>query len=106
MTREQMIAFLVDRIRAKTPIRTGNLRASTISKRVNENTWEIYVNAGDDPYAKYERGTAPYVPFVNEPWISDFWGGKINPNQGYWNKAVVEAIEELRARVGGELSND
>lgn len=106
MIREQIVRALLKDIRSKTPIDTGNLRASTVSKRVNSNTWEIYVNAGDGPYVKYDRGLAPYVPFVNEPWVSSYWRGKVNPNQGYWNRAVEGAIQRLAKMTGGTLEDD
>lgn len=106
MTNEQMVQFLLREIRKITPVDTGNLRASTIAKRIGENTFEIYVNAGDDPYAKYERGRAPYVPFVNEPWISPKWNGKQNPNEGYWNNGIERAIKLLARQMGGKLRHD
>lgn len=106
MTKEQMISFLLREIRKMTPVRTGNLQASTTTKRIGENTFEIYVNAGDDPYAKYERGRAPYVPFVNEVWISPRWHGRKNPNEGYWNNGVERAMQLLAKKTGGTLEHD
>lgn len=106
MTKSQIVLKLLNKIRSKTPVDTGNLKASTKQKRIDKNTYVIYINAGDDPYAKYDRGLAPYVPFVNEKWISSFWGGKTNPNEGYWNKAIISAMTELAMELQGELKND
>lgn len=106
MNKQQIVRSLLRQIRNATPVDTGNLKASTMSKRIDSNTWIIYVNAGDDPYAKYERGLAPYVPFVNEPWISSFWRGRQNPNQGYWNRAVEKAIRDLAKKTGGDLTKN
>lgn len=103
MTREEIVLTILNIIRERTPVDTGNLKASTVQKRIDKDTWKIYVNAGDDPYAKYERGQAPYVPFVNEPWISSYWHGKQNPNEAYWNNSIEYAIQYIAKVTGGIL---
>ena len=46
-------------------------------------------------------GKAPYMPFVNEPWISKFWGGRQNPNEGWWNRAAEFVYLYINKHLGG-----
>lgn len=44
-------------------------------------------------------GKAPYMPFTNEPWISEFWRGKQNPNENWWNDAAEFVYLYLKRRL-------
>lgn len=104
MTQVAIMRRLLKYIQSRTPFDTGNLCYSTKIKRIQPNVWELYVEAGDDPYLKdYTYGMAPYVPFVNEKWISPKWHGRQNPNENYWNKSVENAISMLAKILKGEL---
>jgi hypothetical protein len=48
---------------------------------------------------------APYMPYTNEPWVSPKWNGKPNPNEAWWNDAIVLIMEELAKMLGGKLTN-
>lgn len=74
----------------------GNLRYNaTDMMRINESTWEIYVS-GDG-----EHGIAPYAPFTNEPWLSPRWGGKQNPNEGWFGRFVEFVANDIAKTLGG-----
>lgn len=106
MTQIAIMRRLLKFIQNKTPFDTGNLTDSTKIKRIAPNVWELYIEAGDDPYDRnYERGVAPYIPFVNEKWTSARWRGRKNPNENYWNNAIERAIVMLSKILKGELES-
>lgn len=101
---EKLILGMTDVIKKYCPFDTGNLQDSIKYERVDETTWRIWVDCGNDPYLKdYPRGFAPYMPFVNEPWISPKWHGKKNPNENWWNFACQEAVEYARLKMNGDV---
>lgn len=74
-----------------TPIDTGNLRFNALRiKQTFPDVWEIYVDSDKD------TGIAPYMVYTNEPWTSPKWGGKQNPNEGWWDKVAKEVYNELK----------
>ena len=97
----------VDQLRKVAPVDTGNLRDSIKYKWISENEFEIYVNVGDTnaflEKQYYEKGQAPYMPFVNEEWISPKWKGRKNPNQDWWNTTIEDVIQFIAKRLGGKL---
>lgn len=81
-------------VRARTPYRTGNLaRNATRREMPSDSEARIYV----------DWNIAPYIPYVNEPWISPRWGGKKNPNESYWNDTAEALVYELAEYIGGEV---
>ena len=82
------------------PRDTGNLAFNAIKIEWHgEDEAEIYVDGdGDD-------GIAPYMPFTNEPWVAERWNGKENPNEGWWQKAIEQIIQQLNAEFGGINEN-
>ena len=97
-------------IRDRAPKDTGNLRASIRVEEIEPFIWRIFVNIGDDTRLRVSRnrrnldwGLAPYAPFTNEPWISAYWRGKQNPNEGWWNKAVDLVMRNFEMETNGIL---
>ena len=97
----------VDQLRKVAPVDTGNLRDSIKYKWISDHEFELYVNVGDTDALvnnqTYIKGQAPYMPFVNEEWISPKWKGKKNPNQDWWNTTIEDVIQFIAKRLGGEL---
>ena len=92
----QVGTYIVDRLRNLAPKDTGNLAFNSIELVMNgENKIEIYVSLPK----------APYMPYTNEPWLSKKWNGKKNPNEAWWNGAIVLIMEELSKMLGGKLTN-
>lgn len=58
---------------------------------------------GDEMLVHIDQDIAPYVPYTNEPWIAAFWGGRKNPNEGWWQRFVEEFANRLAAELGGVL---
>ncbi len=46
---------------------------------------------------------APYAPFTNEPWISAYWNGKKNPNEGWFQRFAEELTRRLAAKLKGVI---
>lgn len=91
---EQACLLCVRKLRELSPKKTGNLAYNAIQFRfVNEDTCEIYVN----------EDIAPYMPYTNEPWTSPKWGGKKNPNEKWFDKAVETVAALMSQTVRGEM---
>ena len=105
---DKVFLHAVEVIRKHAPVKTGNLKHNAIKyKWLNDHQFEIKINVGDVEQfvenGRYEQGIAPYTPFTNEVWISPRWNGKKNPNEGWWNSAVVDAINVIARSLGGKL---
>lgn len=73
---------------------TGNLAFNAIKWEMPDpDTFVIYV----------DESIAPYMPYTNEPWISPKWGGKRNPNEGWWQRAGAYVALIVARLSGGEL---
>ena len=104
MTNERFREYVerfAELLRLIAPRKTGNLAFNAIKVEWHgDREAEIYVD-GDG-----KDGIAPYMPFTNEPWVAEKWNGAQNPNEGWWQEAIAEIIEELNAEFGGRTSED
>lgn len=103
MTKErftQVCMNAVASLKALAPYDTGNLSINAIKYEwIDEDTFMIYVDG--DP--EEPTSIAPYMPYTNEPWLSDKWNGKKNPNEGWWERAVEHVANLIVREVNGEL---
>lgn len=94
---------------ARAPYRTGNLALNSI--RLESDGENTCVLIGGE--------IAPYAPFTNEPWEigktiqrGNFKKGEVvtyertkpNPNEGWIDKAITEALPLVKAALAGNLS--
>ena len=80
-------------VRKYTPVDTGTLKNDAINMEFNDDkTFTIYV----------DESIAPYMPYTNEPWKSDRWNGKKNPNEAWWQEVVLEIVEYIVENYNGE----
>lgn len=96
MTNQELsdvLDFSLGYIRARTPYRKGNLAKATRKKMDSPTVGEIYV----------DWDIAPYIPCVNEVWLSERWGNHNNPNENYWNKTAEALVYEIADYIGGEV---
>lgn len=97
MTKQQVIATalnIIEEMRAEwVPRDTGNLAIHALRYDIKNNIVDITI----------DESIAPYMPYTNEPWISDKWHGKKNPNEGWWQRFVDEFTKRLAVRLKGEL---
>lgn len=89
--------YLCNMLKLIAPKDTGNL--STNGIRILDVASGVYdIGIGGEP--------APYATYTNEPWISEKWGGKKNPNQGWIQNAVHSAIPMIRSILDGAISEE
>lgn len=74
--------MLLAEVMFRCPKDTRNLVNTTGSKVTGDGSSYIFI--GGRP--------ASYMPFTNEPWVSPKWKGRVNPNQGWWNKAIRSVL--------------
>lgn len=79
--------------RPGTPIDTGNMRYNATK----------CLTRGSDVVIKVDAQIAPYVVYTNEPWISEYWKGRKNPNEGWFERLTEAVAIFLAAELGGTL---
>lgn len=80
--------FLAAYLRLKAPIDTGNLTqfgVGVVYKRPDL----IQVVIGNE--------LADYAIYTNEPWLSPRWRGRKNPNEGWIQRALAEALPTMKS---------
>ncbi|MDE6504867.1 MAG: hypothetical protein K2L42_03255 [Clostridia bacterium] len=75
------------------PRDTGNMAFNALTINVNNDMIDIFVSPA----------IAPYVPYTNEPWLSERWHGKKNPNEGWWQAFAEEFAKRLATKLKGDL---
>ena len=75
------------------PRDTGNMALNSLRYKVQGNYIVIY----------FDTNIAPYVPYTNEPWLSDKWNGKQNPNEGWWDEFAQEFIRRFNIKIRGKI---
>lgn len=87
-------------ITIETPFDTGNLRWNGLNLDRTASGWRIWVDA-DDP-----KAVAFYMKYTNEDWnnFAPPLFGKVNPNQGWWNRQAVEFVHRLAEELHGEVT--
>lgn len=78
------------------PKDTGNLAFNSIKLEWRNNKEAVIYIDGDGV-----DGVAPYAPFTNEPWVAERWNDKKNPNEGWWDNAIPQIINQLNKEFGG-----
>ena len=108
MTRQEFEALCmkcVEIVRQRCPRDTGNLQTHGVKF-----IWE-----GDNFIIYVDESEAPYMPYTNEPWISDYWNrtdknGNVyklkNPNEAWWKDATRLVKEFISKELNGEKEND
>lgn len=76
-------------LRSQTPYRTGNLRSTIRMNQINNNSFEILIGGEQ----------APYVVYVNEPWISPIWRGRENPREGFIGRAAELMVRHIETNM-------
>ena len=96
---ERIISDFVEELRKVAPKDTGNLANNGIKYVVEGDKATIYVDfTGVDA-----KCIVPYMPYTNEPWVSPKWGGKKNPNEAWWNNAILPILQKIAHKYKGEI---
>ena len=100
MTRRELdLRIKIQEARAKVlvmqqaPVRTGNLMRSIKTKKNNQGGFTVYV----------DEAQAPYMPYTEKAWTSDRWGGRKNPNQGWFEEASAIVARSLAAALNSKV---
>lgn len=87
--------FLKSCLQAYAPYDTGNLALNSIRIMYDSNG-EIFVAVGGE--------IAPYAVYTNERWTAQRWNGNTNPNEGWIENAIEEALPLIKQYLTKELS--
>lgn len=94
--------YVVKRLRSLAPKDTGNLAFESIN---------MVFSAKNEITISVSLEQAPYMPYTNEPWLAERWTNKKtkkkakNPNEQWWNDAIVLILQEIEQMTGGILKN-
>lgn len=77
---------------------TGNMAFNSLRAYVGSQGGNLCV------YIEMNENIAPYVVYTDKPWISPKWGGKKNPNEGWWERFLEELMRRLAQKLNGELT--
>lgn len=87
----------VKMVKARAPYDTGNLSKHGVRYEFpSPNVCRIYI----------DEVKAPYMKYTNEPWISDYWDGKKNKNEGWWQDAAEIVGRLIAQELEGELKKN
>lgn len=87
--------FLKSCLQANAPYDTGNLALNSI-RILYDTNGDIFVAVGGE--------IAPYAVYTNEKWVSDKWNGNANPNEGWIENAIEEAMPLIKEYLSNQLS--
>lgn len=77
-------------LQARAPYDTGNLAINSI--RIVGNA--VYIGGE----------IADYAIYTNEPWLADKWHGAKNPNEGWVQAAIHEAVPVIQMALNGKAT--
>ena len=93
---EQVALYLKSMLIVNCPKDTTNLSRNILLQYVSKDKIRIVIG----------NENADYAVFTNEPWISDKWNGKKNPNEGWVNKTIMEAQLMIQQLMSGEIPEE
>lgn len=87
----------LNKVKTRAPYDSGNLSIHGVQCEFpSPNVCRIYIDEVD----------APYMPYTNEPWLSPYWNGKKNPNEGWWQDATEIVGRLIAQELEGELKKN
>ena len=94
---EQASKYLQQVLKIFAPKDTGNLSLNGIRiVQVAPSKYQIIIGGE----------IAPYAVYTNAEWVAQRWGGKVNPNQGWVNRAIDNAKPVLMSILSGAITLD
>lgn len=72
---------------------TGNMAFNALKYEIRGGSIFVYI----------DENIAPYVPYTNEPWLSAFWGGRKNPNEGWCDRFADAVVDMLAQKLKGTV---
>jgi hypothetical protein len=94
---EQASKYLQQVLKVFAPKDTGNLSLNAIRiVQVAPSKYQIIIGGE----------IAPYAVYTNADWVAQRWAGKVNPNQGWVNRAIDNAKPVLMSILSGAITLD
>ena len=94
---EQASKYLQQVLKVFAPKDTGNLSLNAIRiVQVAPSKYQIIIGGE----------IAPYAVYTNAEWVAQKWAGKVNPNQGWVNRAIDNAKPVLMSILSGAITLD
>jgi hypothetical protein len=94
---EQACKYLQQVLKVFAPKDTGNLSLNAIRiVQVAPSKYQIIIGGE----------IAPYAVYTNQEWVAQRWAGKVNPNQGWVNRAIDNAKPVLMSILSGAITLD
>jgi hypothetical protein len=94
---EQASKYLQQVLKVFAPKDTGNLSLNAIRiVQVAPSKYQIIIGGE----------IAPYAVYTNNEWVAQRWAGKVNPNQGWVNRAIDNAKPVLMSILSGAITLD
>jgi hypothetical protein len=91
---EQASKYLQQVLKIFAPKDTGNLSLNAIRVvQVAPSKYQIIIGGE----------IAPYAVYTNAEWVAQRWSGKVNPNQGWVNRAIDNAKPFLTQILSGAV---
>jgi hypothetical protein len=92
---EQASKYLQQVLKVFAPKDTGNLSLNAIRiVQVAPSKYQIIIGGE----------IAPYAVYTNAEWVAQRWAGKVNPNQGWVNRAIDNAKPVLMSILSGAIT--
>lgn len=93
---ERLVKSAFSYVKGFAPVDTANLKNFAVKVEIAQDEAHLYVD---------ER-IAPYMKYTNEPWynFAPPLFGKTNPNEGWFDRAVVGAFIYMAEKTGGSLT--
>ena len=92
---EQASKYLQQVLKVFAPKDTGNLSLNAIRiVQVAPSKYQIIIGGE----------IAPYAVYTNAEWVAQRWAGKVNPNQGWVNRAIDTAKPVLMSILSGAIT--
>ena len=87
--------YLVSMLKLESPFEWGNLSQSISIVESVSSAYHIEIIIGG--------GRVEYAPATNEAWESPKWKGKVNPNQGWIERAIEKSLIVMRQLMSGVI---
>lgn len=92
----QVAEYLLKLLQVNCPKDTTNLSQNINIQYVEDGKARIVIG--------HEK--ADYAVYTNEPWTSERWNGKTNPNEGWVNRTIEESAPIIQQIMSGQISEE
>lgn len=102
-----VIFHVVDELRVTNFIPNPETRGKTSTGNMALNSLRAYAGSRYGRlcvFIEMNENIAHYVVYTDKPWLSPVWGGKKNPNEGWWERFLKELMRRIARKLNGELA--